>query len=161
MFLNCGAYNNKVDLIGNMKEKRGRKNMAEEAICCVALNYHGNFLIDFYLCYRRDTGRFFLFREYSLRMMKKVAARGNEEEESRTQAEIQTAMAVKATAVNNQDEEYIEGLSAYIRHVNRNVTEGEADQMAGNFVKYADQYGVGRRSSWLSPRTRAPTTATQ
>ena len=75
----------------------------------------------------------------------KVAARGNEEEESRTQAEIQTAMAVKATAVNNQDEEYIEGLSAYIRHVNRNVTEGEADQMAENFVKYADQYGVDEK----------------
>ncbi len=54
-------------------------------------------------------------------------------------------MAVKATAVNNQDEEYIEGLSAYIRHVNRNVTEGEADQMAENFVKYADQYGVDEK----------------
>lgn len=75
----------------------------------------------------------------------KIAGEQANEEESRTQAEIQTAMAVKATAVNNRDEAYIKGLSAYIRHVNGNVTNSEADQMAENFVKYADQYGVDEK----------------
>ena len=50
-------------------------------------------------------------------------------------------MAVKATAVRSklEDKEYLEGLSSYIRHVNRNVSKQESMDMAKNFVKYAEK----------------------
>ncbi len=67
---------------------------------------------------------------------------------SRTQAEpteIVTAMAETETAVRKEDEGYLEGLSAYIRHVNRNVSEEEADSMVRSFVEYAEQYDVDEK----------------
>lgn len=58
---------------------------------------------------------------------------------------IETAMATCATAVRKEDENYRKGLSAYIRHVNRNVSKEEADAMVDSFVKYADEYNVDEK----------------
>ena len=58
---------------------------------------------------------------------------------------IETAMASCATAVRKEDQNYRKGLSAYIRHVNRNVSKQEADAMVDSFVKYADEYNVDEK----------------
>ncbi len=44
-----------------------------------------------------------------------------------------------------QENRYLEGLSAYIRHINRNVTKSEADVMAESFVKYGEKYNVDEK----------------
>lgn len=44
-----------------------------------------------------------------------------------------------------QEERYLRGLSAYIRHINGNVTKSEADVMAESFVKYAEKYNVDEK----------------
>ena len=44
-------------------EKEEKQKYGKEAICCVALNYHGNFLIDFYLCYRTNTREIFYSKD--------------------------------------------------------------------------------------------------
>lgn len=59
--------------------------------------------------------------------------------------EIQTAMAVSVSGVRKQDANYLKGLSAYIRHVNRNVSQQEADEMVKSFMKYADRYDVDEK----------------
>lgn len=95
-------------------------------------------------------GDFFIPRTPLAKADGRSATRAKEEEESRTKAEpkkLVTAMAVKAAAVKSktEDKEYLEGLSAYIRHVNRNVGKREALDMAVNFVKYAEKYGVDEK----------------
>ena len=74
-----------------------------------------------------------------------AAAKHHEKEKSHVQTVTKTAMAAEASAAEKQDEAYIRGLSAYIRHVNSNVLENEALLMAENFVKYAEQYGVDEK----------------
>ncbi len=59
--------------------------------------------------------------------------------------EIKAAMATCASAVSKEDDNYRKGLSAYIRHVNRNVSRKEADAMVDSFVKYADEYNVDEK----------------
>lgn len=67
--------------------------------------------------------------------------------ESRTTAEdvMETAAAVKTSAIKESEENYLEGLAAYIRHVNGNVGESEALDMAEHFVKYAEEYNVDEK----------------
>lgn len=95
-------------------------------------------------------GDFFIPKTPLTKIDDESVLNAEEEEESRTEAEpekIQTAMAVKATAVKSktQDKEYLKGLSAYIRHVNRNVGKEESLHMAENFVKYAEKYDVDEK----------------
>lgn len=67
--------------------------------------------------------------------------------ESRTTAEdmMKTAAAVKASAIAESEENYLHGLAAYIRHVNHNVSESQALDMAEHFVKYAEEYNVDEK----------------
>ncbi len=58
---------------------------------------------------------------------------------------IATAMAEEQTAVRKEDEGYLKGLSAYIRHVNRNVSVEEADSMVRSFVESAKTYDVDEK----------------
>lgn len=44
-----------------------------------------------------------------------------------------------------QQQRYLNGLSAYIRHINGNVSKAEADVMAESFVKYAEKYNVDEK----------------
>ncbi len=44
-----------------------------------------------------------------------------------------------------QQQRYLNGLSAYIRHINGNVSKTEADVMAESFVKYAEKYNVDEK----------------
>lgn len=71
-----------------------------------------------------------------------------------TSEEAQLAIAVAAAETQDKVEEfkekekkekYIEGLSAYIRHVNRNVSREESDSMAKSFVKYGRKYDVDEK----------------
>ena len=85
-------------------------------------------------------GDFFIPKTPLTKVNEEDAKSANEEEESRTKAEpekLETAMAVKATAVRSklEDKEYLEGLSSYIRHVNRNVSKQESMDMAKEFCK--------------------------
>lgn len=95
-------------------------------------------------------GDFFIPKTPLAKADEQCVSNAKEEEESRTKAEpekLETAMAVKATAVRSKtdDKEYLEGLSAYIRHVNRNVGKQESLEMAENFVKYAEKYEVDEK----------------
>ena len=77
--------------------------------------------------------------------------KADEEKESRTtaavpkQEKLVTAMAEAKTAVDKRNEDYLNGLAAYICHVNGNVTQEEAAEMARYFVEYADQYEVDEK----------------
>lgn len=65
------------------------------------------------------------------------------EKESRTKTAVNEKTAEEEKKI--KEEKYIEGLSAYIISVNRNVSKGEALDMARNFVKYSDEYGVDEK----------------
>lgn len=65
-------------------------------------------------------------------------------------AEVRAAVAkaeqeAKEKEKREQEERYFDGLSAYIRHVNRNVTSAEADAMVECFVKYGEKYNVDEK----------------
>ncbi|SCK02361.1 murein transglycosylase C [uncultured Eubacterium sp.] len=95
-------------------------------------------------------GDFFIPKTPLMKVNEEDANSVKEEKESRTKTEpekLETAMAVKATAVRSklEDKEYLEGLSSYIRHVNRNVGKQESMDMAESFVKYAEKYGVDEK----------------
>lgn len=57
----------------------------------------------------------------------------------------ETAVEIKASAIEAQEENYLKGLAAYIRSVNRNVAEDAALDMARHFVKYAEEYEVDEK----------------
>ena len=92
-----------------------------------------------------------IFSSFSIYADPKTQSKADEEKESRTtaafpaQIELETAMAAAKTAVDKRNEDYLKGLVAYIRHVNRNVTEGEAAAMVRYFVEYADRYEVDEK----------------
>ncbi len=92
-----------------------------------------------------------VFSSFSIYADPEDPSEADEEKVSRTtaavpkQEKLVTAMAEAKTAVDKRNEDYLKGLAAYIRHVNRNVPEAEAAEMAGFFVEYADQYGVDEK----------------
>ncbi|MGN0659671.1 MAG: lytic transglycosylase domain-containing protein [Emergencia sp.] len=99
-----------------------------------------------------------VFSSISIYADPKTPSKADEEKESRTLAEtVETAAAVAVERAAEEkekrekiekekaEEKYLEGLAAYIRSVNRNVTERDAADMAGYFVKYADKYDVDEK----------------
>lgn len=94
------------------------------------------------------------FSSFSIYADPENPAKGEEKKESRTtaavlkqpkQEKLATAMAEAKTAVDKRNGDYLNGLAAYIRHINRNVPAEEAAEMARYFVEYADQYGVDEK----------------
>lgn len=53
--------------------------------------------------------------------------------------------AAERAAAERKYEQYIAGLASYIRHVNRNVADGDAAAMARHFVDYGREYGVDEK----------------
>lgn len=59
-------------------------------------------------------------------------------------AEEQEAIRI-AREKEEKEMQYLQGLSAYIRHVNRNVSKEEAETMASSFVRCGKKYGVDEK----------------